>query len=113
MAGRWGCQVSPSEWDNSFVTPKYTELMETLRVEKEARYFHSPSDSRNHAWSSNMSCNPAKFLFAGIFELAGVICRNAARTRRRCTVFWSPGILGQIWISTTLPLIASTTPPGA
>ncbi|MPC40634.1 hypothetical protein E2C01_034197 [Portunus trituberculatus] len=38
---------------------------------------------------------------------------TAARMRRRCTVFWSLGILGQIWISTTLPLIASTTPAGA
>ncbi|MPC37144.1 hypothetical protein E2C01_030618 [Portunus trituberculatus] len=53
-AVRWSCQVSPSEWENSFVTPKYTELVATLRVEKEARYFHSPSDSRNRAWSSNM-----------------------------------------------------------
>ncbi|MPC89696.1 hypothetical protein E2C01_084653 [Portunus trituberculatus] len=53
-AGRWSCQVSPSEWENILVTPKYTELVAKLRVEKEARYFHSPSDSRNRAWSSNM-----------------------------------------------------------
>ncbi|MPC83132.1 hypothetical protein E2C01_077825 [Portunus trituberculatus] len=34
MAGRWGCQVLPSEWENSFFTRKYTELVATLRVEK-------------------------------------------------------------------------------
>ncbi|MPC58443.1 hypothetical protein E2C01_052448 [Portunus trituberculatus] len=55
-AGRWGKQVSPSEWENSnsLVTPKYTELVATLRVVKEAGYFHSPCDSRNRTWSSNM-----------------------------------------------------------
>ncbi|MPC36374.1 hypothetical protein E2C01_029829 [Portunus trituberculatus] len=54
----------------------------------------------------------SEFRKAEIRQVRGltVICRTAVRTWRRCNVFWSPGILGQIWISTTLLLIVSTIP---
>ncbi|MPC68494.1 hypothetical protein E2C01_062696 [Portunus trituberculatus] len=55
------------------------------------------------------SQNPENSLYSPISSIQ----QTAARTRRRCTVFWGQGILGQIWISTMLLLIASTTIPGA